>query len=116
MPQELELSHLEFHVLLALVPGPLYGYAVKDAIAVESDGVLNPRAGSLYRVVARLMVAGLVRLAPAPSSQRDAHPGLERKYYALTQEGKRVLALSARRLKKTAGLAERRLGVARSDG
>jgi DNA-binding PadR family transcriptional regulator len=55
------MSLLEYHVLLALASAPLHGYAIKDVVAVESDGTLTPRAGSLYRVIARLMTIGYVK-------------------------------------------------------
>ena len=106
------LSALEYHVLLALARGPLHGYAVKDAIADESDGAVVPRAGSLYRVLARLMTAGLVAEA-APEADPEPHPGLARRYYALTASGRRALAAETRRLKHAIAVAERRLGVAR---
>ena len=32
------LSNLEYHVLLALAAGALYGYAIKEAVADESGG------------------------------------------------------------------------------
>ena len=54
------MSLLEYHVLLALAGGPLYGYALKEAIAAESGGTIAPLAGSLYRVIARLTTTGLV--------------------------------------------------------
>jgi DNA-binding PadR family transcriptional regulator len=104
------MSLLEYHALLALANGPLYGYALKDAIAAESGGTLTPRAGSLYRVVARLMTSGLIAEAEAVSLP---HPGLARRYYGLTAEGRRALAAEARRLKGAAALAEKRLGAAR---
>jgi DNA-binding PadR family transcriptional regulator len=104
------MSPLEYHVLLALANGPLYGYALKDRVAAESDDTLTPRAGSLYRVVARLMTSGLIADAEAESSP---HPGLARKYYGLTAEGRRALATETRRLKGAAALAEKRLGTAR---
>lgn len=107
------LSNFEYHVLLALASGPLHGYAVKDAIATESDGTLEPRAGSMYRVIARLMTSGLVDEAE-PASPPAAHPGLARKYYALTARGRTALATEARRLARSATLAEKRLGIARS--
>jgi DNA-binding PadR family transcriptional regulator len=105
------LSHLEYHVLLALASCPLYGYAIKDAVAVESCGTLRPRAGSLYRVLARLMSARLVTEVEPPA-EASPHPGLARKYYALTDAGRRTLAAEARRLKGTAAVAEKRLGLA----
>jgi DNA-binding PadR family transcriptional regulator len=106
------MSTLEYHVLLALASGPLYGYAIKDAVAVESDGTLTPRAGSLYRVLARLMTARLVAEV-APAGESSSHPGLARRYYALTAAGRRALTAEAERLRRTAAVAERRLGLAR---
>ena len=107
------MSVLEYHVLLALAGGPLYGYAIKDAVAAESGGTLSPRAGSLYRVIARLMSDGLVRES-RPDGALPPHPGHARRYYALTEAGRRALSAEARRLRQTAAVAERRLGVSRS--
>ena len=113
VPEIRGLSNFEYHVLLALASGPLHGYAVKDAVATESGGTLEPRAGSMYRVIARLMTSGLVDEAE-PDAPPSAHPGLARKYYALTTKGRAALAAEARRLARAATLAEKRLGVARS--
>ena len=107
------MSLLEYHVLLALASAPLHGYAIKDIVADESGGTLTPRAGSLYRVIARLMTVGFVTDAE-PKGSQDPHPGLARKYYALTASGRAALAAEARRLKQAAAMAEKRLGVARS--
>lgn len=105
------LSTLEYHVLLAMAEGARYGYAIKGAVEAESDGALMPRAGSLYRVLARLMGWGLVREVGAPGDSAP-HPGRERKYYALTTAGRTTLGGEAQRLKAVAALAERRLRVA----
>jgi len=107
------MSTLEYHVLLALSSGPLHGYAVKDAVAADSGGSQTPRAGTLYRVVARLITAGLVR-ETEPADGRPPHPGLERRYYALTVAGRRALADEAERLKATAAIAAKRLGALRT--
>jgi PadR family transcriptional regulator, regulatory protein PadR len=104
-------SLLEFHVLLALASGPLYGYAIAERIAAESGGTQRPRAGSLYRVLARLVSEGLV--AESEGEGEVAHPGLARRYYALTAPGRRTLGEEARRLKHAAAAAEKRLGLAR---
>lgn len=105
------LSTLEYHVLLALANGPLYGYGIKSAVEGESAGVLTPRAGSLYRVLARLMGRGLVA-ETEPVEAVEPHPGLARRYYGLTADGRTALAVEARRLRKVAALAARRLGTA----
>jgi DNA-binding PadR family transcriptional regulator len=107
------MSLLEYHVLLALAGAPLHGYAIKGVVAEESSGTLTPRAGSLYRVIARLMTAGYV-VDAEPKGAREPHPGLERKYYALTPSGRAALAAEARRLKQAAAMAEKRLGILRS--
>jgi DNA-binding PadR family transcriptional regulator len=105
------ISTLEYHVLLAMANGPLYGYAIKDSVETESAGTLTPRAGSLYRVLARLMRSGLVREAEPEGAVRP-HPGQARRYYGLTSQGRRALAVEAGRLRGAADLAEERLGTA----
>jgi DNA-binding PadR family transcriptional regulator len=105
------MSSLEYHVLLALAGTPRYGYSIKDAVAAESNGTHRPRAGSLYRVLARLLTSGLVREA-RPGDQPPPHPGLARRYYALTAAGRRALGAEARRLKGAAAVAEKRLRLA----
>ena len=106
---ETGLSFLEYHVLLAVAERPRYGYAIRDAVEDESEGRLTPRAGSLYRVIARLLEDGLV--AESDVDEAEAHPGRPRRYYELTAEGRVALAEETRRLKAAAALAEERLGV-----
>lgn len=105
------ISNLEYHVLLAMAEGPLYGYAIKEAVETESSGALRPRAGSLYRVIARLMGSGFVAEVDPPEDT-PPHPGRARKYYGLTAGGRDLLASEARRLREAASLAEQRLGLA----
>lgn len=104
------MSQLEYHVLLALAGGPLYGYAIKEAVAAESAGTITPRAGSLYRVIARLTTAGLVA-ETQPVGELPPHPGHARRYYMLTAIGRRALSSEATRLKRSAAIAQKRLGV-----
>ena len=49
-----------------------------------------------------------------PKGPVSPHPGLSRRYYALTAAGRRALAAEARRLKGAVALAEKRLRTARS--
>ena len=115
MPPGEPLSSLEYHVLLAMARRALYGYAIKEAVTAESAGLLQPRAGSLYRVVARLVGAGLVAEA-APGDATTPHPGLARRYYELTAAGRRALAGEVLRLRSSAEVAEDRLRrLARSE-
>ena len=102
------LSRLEFHVLLSLAGGALYGYALTDAIEDASEGTLTPRAGTLYRVIARLMAWGLVDEVPPPEAD-EQHPGRPRRWYALTAEGRAFLSEEARRMAALADRAARSL-------
>lgn len=104
------LSNLEYHVLLALASGALYGYALKQAVVEESAGALTPRAGSLYRVLARMMSRGFVE--EVERHRDEPHPGLERRYYGLRPRGRQALEVETARLRNAAALAERRLGLA----
>lgn len=104
------LSGLEYHVLLATADGALHGYAIRDAVEDESGGAIAPRAGSLYRVIARLVSAGFLRETGAPEPE-GPHPGRPRRYYGLTPEGRATLADEARRLEGAAALALERLGA-----
>jgi DNA-binding PadR family transcriptional regulator len=106
------MSSLDYHVLLALSSGALYGYAIKEAVAADSGGSQTPRAGTLYRVIARLITLGWVR-ETRPDGAIDPHPGLARRYYGLTAAGRTALIAEAKRLKGTAALVQRRLGTAR---
>ncbi|HVS13227.1 MAG TPA: PadR family transcriptional regulator [Thermoanaerobaculia bacterium] len=108
------LSNLQYHVLLALAGGPLYGYGIKGAVELESGGTLNPGAGSLYRMLARLMGEGLVRETSAPVDD-EPHPGLARRYYELSAQGRRLLGAESRRLRSVAALAAKRLGAVEDD-
>jgi DNA-binding PadR family transcriptional regulator len=105
------MSPLDYHVLLALASDPLYGYAITEAVERESDGAVVPRAGTLYRVLARLVSRGLVE--ERTDQEHAAHPGRPRRWYGLTPHGRRALADEARRLGEVAELALRRLGMGR---
>lgn len=101
------ISSLEYHVLLALAAGQQYGYVIKEKVNTDSGGSLAPGAGSLYRVLARLITRGLVvEIEPADV---PPHPGVPRRYYELTDRGRITLAEAAGRLREVSELARTRL-------
>lgn len=104
----LPLTPLDYHVLLVLAAGDLYGYAIKKAVARESGGVVSPEIGSLYRTLGRLLDAGLLAEADAPGEAAEAHPGRDRRYYALTPDGRRLLSAESARLRRVLTLAGER--------
>jgi DNA-binding PadR family transcriptional regulator len=102
------LNPIEYYVLLALSSGPLHGYAIKGAIVADSGEAVDPLAGTLYRVIARLITAGLIK-ETSPAGPQDNHPGLERRYYVLTPPGRRALTVESERMQRAAAIAKQRL-------
>jgi len=77
---------LELCILNALVERERYGYdLVKTLVAVPGLGVTE---GTLYPLLSRLRVAGLVSARLEESSEGPA-----RKYYSLTKEGRKIMSV-----------------------
>src|SRR5271156_276629 len=92
-----------FHVLLALADGEKHGYAILKEVALRTDGKVRLSAGTLYGIIKRLNEEGWI----AESSNRPA-AGLDderRRYYRLTEDGRRVEVIEARRLEELLGMA-----------
>ena len=105
------MTPIDFHVLMVLSQGALYGYAIMQAVEEESEGAVTPEIGSLYRVLGRLVAQGFVKQVDEPGGNAGTvHPGRQRKYYALTPEGSEALRTEATRLEGVVRLAaDRRL-------
>ena len=112
--QESTLNLLDYHVLLALAGEPRHGYAIKEAVVVDSEGALQPQAASLYRIIARMISSGLVSEVE-PEGPSAPHPGRPRRYYGLTEAGRRSLEREAMRQRSAAALAVERLGLPRGN-
>jgi DNA-binding PadR family transcriptional regulator len=100
MPDDLQrllpLTPTVFHMLLALADGEKHGYGIMQAVAAETHGQMKIRTGSLYGSIQRMIAAGLIE---ATTERPD--PALDderRRYYGLTEFGRRVLAAEAARL------------------
>jgi DNA-binding PadR family transcriptional regulator len=93
--QHLPLGDLAFHVLLSLGAAPAHGYAIGQQIEERSGGRLRPTTGALYQALKRLREERLVDLDHDAAA---ASPDARRKYFRLTDLGRRVAAAEARRL------------------
>lgn len=91
-----------FHILLALSSGDLHGLGIADEIERASEGLVELGPGTLYRTLAELADAGLVRNVGAPGSGADPR----RKYYRITKSGRAVLTAEAERLQRLVGEAK----------
>jgi PadR family transcriptional regulator, regulatory protein PadR len=102
------LSATDYHILMVLADGDLYGYAIMKAVEEDSGGAVAPGIGSLYRILARLTSQGWVEEARAPKGAPTEHRGQPRQYYRLTPEGRSVLRDESRRLESVLELARAR--------
>ena len=102
----LPLNPREFLILFALVEGELHGYGLVKALEQQSGGDVHIDPANLYRLIKRLKRDGLVSETdrrPAPESANE-----RRRYYAITEFGREVVAAEAERLDKLAAAARER--------
>lgn len=99
----LPLKPLEFSILLVLAQEQSYGYGIVQRIADHSAGAIRLAPGNLYPVLDRMIEAGLVQQA-----ERRKRPDGDdrRRYYAITDFGRRVAEAEAVRLRAVMGTAE----------
>jgi DNA-binding PadR family transcriptional regulator len=90
----LPLTSVVFEILVTLASGDRHGYSILTEIRDRSHEPL--RVGSLYRAIGRLLEDGLIEeLDQRPDPEADDQ---RRRYYRLTDLGRRVAAAEARRL------------------
>jgi DNA-binding PadR family transcriptional regulator len=92
----LPLTPAVFRILLALTDGEKHGYAIMREVEETTEGRVTLGPGTLYGAIKRLLTAGLIietdeRPDPALDDAR-------RRYYELTDMGRRVAAAEAERL------------------
>src|SRR5436190_15790886 len=99
----LPLSLPIFHMLLALSEGERHGYALKRAILQRTGGKLNLGSGALYGSINKMLEQGLIEES---DDRPDPHLDDERRrYYRMTDFGRRVAAAEAVRLRDLVRLA-----------
>jgi DNA-binding PadR family transcriptional regulator len=89
-------SHL--HVLLVLAGGDAHGYAIMQATEELTEGAVRLRPGVLYAAIGKLVDDALVE-------ETDERPAAElddarRRYYRITDEGRRALGGEIARLER----------------
>ncbi len=102
----LPLTEATFFILLSLSPGRKHGYAImKDVRALSHDRVVLS-TGTLYGSLKRLLEQGWIVRVEEPGAPRN---GRERKAYALTNLGRRVLDAETERLTTLVRAAHKRV-------
>ena len=85
----LPLTPAVFHVLLALAEQELHGYGIMQSVKHSTEGVIKMGPGTLYGTLKRLLeMRWVVESGERPDPTMDDE---RRRYYALTDLGRRVL-------------------------
>jgi DNA-binding PadR family transcriptional regulator len=90
------LKPLAFLLLVSLAAGERHGYALKKDILARTAGKVRPGPATLYRAIGELVDRRWIE-----ESERRPAPELDdarRRYYRVTDEGRRALLAEARRL------------------
>lgn len=106
LENNLPLTPAVFHILLALSDGEKHGYAIMRAVRATTQGRMVLGPGTLYGAVKRLLRDGWIvesdyRPDPAVDDAR-------RRYYVLTDLGRRVLVAESERLADLVEFARRK--------
>jgi DNA-binding PadR family transcriptional regulator len=92
----LPLNHADFHIMLALADGERHGYGIMSDIAEITGGRTKLGPGTLYTSIKRLLEADLIEESDnRPDRKLDDE---RRRYYRLTQIGRKVLAAESQRV------------------
>ncbi|MFG3028273.1 PadR family transcriptional regulator [Streptomyces sp. NPDC048253] len=102
------MTQAAFFVLTALADQPRHGYGILRETEELSDGEVRLRVGTLYGVLDRLTVDGLIAL-----DREEVRQGRLRRYYRVTDEGVDALVAEADRMAAAAGAARRRIAEGR---
>ena len=99
----LPLTPSVFHILLALADAERHGYAIIKEVEASTEGRVRLGPGTLYGSVKRMLGEGLIE-----ESDERPDPELDderRRYYRLTDFGRRVAVCEAKRLERMVSAA-----------
>ncbi|PYR24488.1 MAG: PadR family transcriptional regulator [Acidobacteria bacterium] len=94
----LPLPTAVFHILVALADRERHGYGIMQDIAARTDGKTRLSPGTLYGSIKRMLERGLIQ-----ESDERPDPELDderRRYYRITEFGRRVAGAETERLSK----------------
>src|SRR5215475_10088818 len=100
------LTPAVFYILLSLSSGEKHGYEIMKQVKQDAHGQVKMGSGTLYGSIKRMLADGLIEEAgDGPISALDDE---RRRYYRLTDSGRRMLNGELQRYNEVVTLAERR--------
>jgi DNA-binding PadR family transcriptional regulator len=97
------LTPAVFNLLLALADEERHGYGIMQELARRTRGRVRMGPGTLYGTIKRMLAEGLIE-----ESKERPDPALDderRRYYRLTDFGRRVAITEAARMENLVGVA-----------
>ncbi len=94
----LPLKPVAFHVLMSLADGERHGYAITQEIAARTSARMRIEPGNLYRAIKVLLDNGLIE--ESENRKRAESTDERRRYYRITDLGRRVALAETARLKE----------------
>jgi len=100
------LTEATFFILLSLSPSAKHGYAIMKEVKALSNGRIVFSTGTLYGALRRLLEQGWIKRAADPKPNPTER---ERKSYALTERGRKVVSAETERLKSLLSTAQQQI-------
>jgi len=98
-----------FHILLSLADQELHGTAIMEEVLLRTGGAVRLWPGTLYGALREMASRGLIREVEPP--EEAPKEGGRRRFYAVSQRGRVVLAEEVARMEELVHLARaRRVG------
>lgn len=100
------LTPAVFHILLALAGGEQHGYEIMKQVQRDSRGQVTMGPGTLYGSIKRMLADTLIEESgerPDPTMDDE-----RRRYYRLTDLGRRALLAELQRYREIVSLAHQR--------
>ena len=98
----IRLTPAFFHILLSVVNESRHGYAIMQDVQRRTGGAVQLGPGSLYWAIKRLVDAKLLEETGPPATDAEGR----RRYYRLTQVGRKTLRQEVQVLADIVGYAE----------
>jgi DNA-binding PadR family transcriptional regulator len=99
----LPLKPAVFQILLTLIDGESHGYVIMQEIAARTNGEVQLLPGALYRYLQRMLEDGMIRELDRRKLSDSSDE--RRRYYAITNLGRRVAEAEVTRLARLVDFA-----------